>query len=123
MHLAAKQDYDTFARSELMAREELYYPPFSQMLKLTIWDKVEADGLALAQRIVFFLQEHQMAGELDDVLIAGPFPALVAKVRDMFRFNILIRAKDMQPVKKLLLASDFKEQPNLYFDVDPASVI
>ena len=123
VHLAAKQDYDTFARSELMAREELYYPPFSQMLKLTIWDKVEADGLALAQRIVFFLQEHQMAGELDDVLIAGPFPALVAKVRDMFRFNILIRAKDMQPVKKLLLASDFKEQPNLYFDVDPASVI
>lgn len=123
VQLAAKQDYDTFARSELMARKDFFYPPFSQMLKLTIWDKDEAAGLSLAQKIVFFLQEHQMAGELEDVMVAGPFPALVAKVRDMFRFNILIKAKDIQPVKKLLLASEFKEQPNLYFDVDPASVI
>ena len=41
----------------------------------------------------------------------------------MFRYNILIKAKNMKPVKELLLASEFKEQPNLYFDVDPASVI
>lgn len=123
IQLAAKQDYDTFARSELMAREDFFYPPFSQMLKLTIWDKDEAAALALAQKIVFFLQLKQQEGLLEDTMIAGPFPALVAKVRDMFRYNILIKAKNMNPVKELLLASEFKEQPNLYFDVDPASVI
>lgn len=123
IQLAAKQDYDTFARSELMAREDFFYPPFSQMLKLTIWDKDEAAALALAQKIVFFLQLKQQDGLLEDTMIAGPFPALVAKVRDMFRYNILIKAKNMKPVKELLLASEFKEQPNLYFDVDPASVI
>lgn len=123
IQLAAKQDYDTFARSELMAREDFFYPPFSQMLKLTIWDKDEAAALALAQKIVFFLQLKQQEGLLEDTMVAGPFPALVAKVRDMFRYNILIKAKNMDPVKELLLASEFKEQPNLYFDVDPASVI
>ena len=123
IQLAAKQDYDTFARSELMAREDFFYPPFSQMLKLTIWDKDEAAALALAQKIVFFLQLKQQEGLLEDTMVAGPFPALVAKVRDMFRYNILMKAKNMDPVKELLLASEFKEQPNLYFDVDPASVI
>lgn len=123
IQLAAKQDYDTFARSELMAREDFFYPPFSQMLKLTIWDKDEAAVLALAQKIVFFLQLKQQEGLLEDTMVAGPFPALVAKVRDMFRYNILMKAKNMDPVKELLLASEFKEQPNLYFDVDPASVI
>lgn len=123
IQLAAKQDYDTFARSELMARRDFFYPPFSQMLKLTIWDKDEEAALSLAKRIVSFLQLQQQQGLCDDLLVAGPFPALVAKVRDLFRFNILLKAKDMKPVKELFLASEFKEQPNLYFDVDPASVI
>lgn len=122
--LAARQDYDTFAKGELADREELFYPPFAQMLKMTVWDKDEAAGLALAQRITVYLKTLQVKNELPaDVAVLGPFPALVAKVRDLYRFNIIVKAKNMQPVKDALLASEFKEQPNLYFDVDPASVI
>ena len=124
IQLAAKQDYDSFAKLELRERREYFYPPFAQMLKLTIWDRDEGVGLALAQRLVFFLQGLQLEGRLSEPLqIAGPFPALVAKVSDMYRFNVLIKAGDLRPVKEALLASEFKEQPNLYFDVDPASVI
>ena len=123
LHLAAKQDYDSFAKNELLAREEFFYPPFSQILKLTVWDKDEAGGLALAKKVVLYLQQLQLEGKLPDVQVSGPFPALVAKVRDLFRFNILIKAKDMQPVKDTLLESDFKEEPKLFFDVDPANVL
>lgn len=123
LHLAAKQDYDSFAKNELLAREEFFYPPFSQILKLTVWDKDEAGGLALAKKVVLYLQQLQLEGKLPDVQVSGPFPALVAKVRDLFRFNILIKAKDMQPVKDALLESEFKEEPKLFFDVDPANVL
>lgn len=123
LHLAAKQDYDSFAKNELLAREEFFYPPFSQILKLTVWDKDEAGGLAFAKKVVLYLQQLQLEGKLPDVQVSGPFPALVAKVRDLFRFNILIKAKDMQPVKDALLESDFKEEPKLFFDVDPANVL
>jgi hypothetical protein len=41
----------------------------------------------------------------------------------MYRFNILVKAKDMNAVKEALLASEFKEQRNLFFDVDPVNVI
>ncbi len=124
IRLAAEQDYDTFAREELGYREEFFYPPFSQMLKLTSWDKDEAAGLALAQKAAFFLQEQQLAGKLGgNVRVLGPFPALVPKVRDMYRFNVLVKADDMRPVKELLLNSSFREQRSLLFDVDPASVV
>lgn len=123
IRLAARQNYDTFAQEELKERQAFFYPPFSQILKLTVWDKDEGAGLALAQKLVFYLQRLQLENKLVDVKIAGPFPALVAKVRDLYRFNVLLKAADMQPVKKALLNSEFKEQPNLFFDVDPASVI
>lgn len=126
LRLAAKQDYDAFAREELEARKDFFYPPFSKMLKLTIWDKQEEAGLALAQKVVFHLQQLQLQGRLPDMAelqVAGPFPALVAKVRDLYRFNVLIKAKDIVLVKDALLQSEFRETPNIFFDVDPASVI
>lgn len=121
--LAVRQDYDRFAREELVERQRYAYPPFKQLLKLTAWDKDEGAAQALAQKVVFFLQQLLLQGKLQDVEIAGPFPALVAKVRDLYRFNVLLKAEDLQPVKAALLASRFKEQSNLFFDVDPVSVI
>ena len=142
IQLAARQDYDGFAKIEIKARKEFLYPPFAQMLKLTIWDKSDGEGLALAQRLVFYLQRLQLEGKLaqessisdstsnstdlkhaDALQISGPFPALVSKVRDMYRYNIVIKAKDLGPVKQAILNSEFKEQKNIYFDVDPVSVI
>ena len=129
IQLAAKQDYDSFAKLELKARKEYFYPPFAQMLKLTIWDRSDGEGLALAQRLVFYLQQLQLEGRLsagdesDALQISGPFPALVSKVRDMYRYNIVIKARDLTEVKQAILNSEFKEQKNLYFDIDPVSVI
>lgn len=120
---AARQDYDSFALDELKAREQFFYPPFSQMLKMTIWDKNEAEALALAKRVTTFLHGLQIEGKLRDLMVLGPFPGLVAKVRDMYRFNILVKAKDMGAVKGALLNSEFKEVRNLFFDVDPVNVL
>jgi len=120
---AARQDYDSFALDELKDREAFFYPPFAQMLKMTIWNKDEGQALALAKKVTTFLQAQQLEGKLNDILVLGPFPGLVAKVRDMYRFNISVKAKDMQPVKDALLDSEFREQRNLFFDVDPVNVI
>lgn len=120
---AARQDYDSFAIDELKDRETFFYPPFAQMLKMTVWDKDEAAALALAKRVTTYLQGLQLEGKLQDLPVLGPFPGIVAKVRDMYRYNILVKAKDLQPVKDALLNSEFREQRNLFFDVDPVNVI
>ena len=123
LRLAAVQDYDSFAQGELAVREKYGYPPFVQLLKLTVLDKNENSGAALAKRVVSYLQRLQLEGKLTDLTVSGPFPALVAKVRDLYRFNVIVKAKELEPVKNALMRSEFKEKPNLYFDVDPASVV
>ncbi len=123
LRLAAKQDYDTFAAGELQARKEYLYPPFVEMVKITVWDEDEDRGLALAERTAEYLRAKSAVGAAEDLKIIGPFPALVAKVRDMYRFNILLKAVDLSRVKEILLGSEFKEKKNISFDVDPVSVI
>ena len=120
LQLAVTQDYDTFAKRELQERKNYFYPPFAQMLKLQVVDKDEGAGLVLAQQVVFYLQSLKLQGKL---LIAGPFPSLVAKAYDLYRFNVLLKAQDLKETKEALLNSEFKEKANLYFNVDPVSVI
>ena len=59
----------------------------------------------------------------NDITVLGPFPGIVEKVRDLYRINILIKSTHMSIVKKALGSSEFKEMKNVYFDVDPISVI
>lgn len=118
---AAKQDYKTFAALELQNRKEYRYPPFCQMLKLIVLDRDEQNGINLADRLVNFLRTKENAES--NIEIMGPFPALVGKVRDYYRFNVLVKGEDLSPVKAQIMQSEFKDLRNIYFDVDPASII
>ena len=121
--LAATQDYDAFAAGELATRQELGYPPYTELLKITVLDKEEVRGSSLAQRIVNFLQTLQLEQPEQEILVLGPFPAIVAKVRDLYRMNILVKCPQMELVKRALWNSEFKECRNVFFDVDPVSVV
>ncbi len=123
LKLAMSQDYDAFAKKELHERQEYFYPPFAQMLKLQVVDKDEDAARALAQRVVHYLQTLKLQGKLADLHISGPFPSLVAKAYDLYRFNVLLKAADLQEAKQALWESEFKEQKNLYFNVDPVNVV
>ena len=121
--LAASQDYDAFAKEELLVREELLYPPFTQLLKITVVDRNQNNGNVIAQRIVNYLQAIGTEEPKNDITVLGPFPGIVEKVRDLYRINILIKSTHMSIVKKALEMSEFKEMKNVYFDVDPISVV
>lgn len=121
--LAASQDYDAFAKEELLVREELLYPPFTQLLKITVVDRNQNNGNVIAQRIVNCLQAIGTEEPKNDITVLGPFPGIVEKVRDLYRINILIKSTHMSIVKKALEMSEFKEMKNVYFDVDPISVV
>ena len=123
LRLAMTQDYDAFAKKELHERREYFYPPFAHMLKLQVVDKDEDAGLALAQRVVYYLQSLKLQGKLSDLHISGPFPSLVAKAYDLYRFNVLLKAADLREAKDALWNSEFKEAKNLYFNVDPVNVV
>ncbi|MDD4320184.1 MAG: primosomal protein N' [Acidaminococcaceae bacterium] len=123
LKMAATQDYAGFAQVELEARKELGYPPYTDLLKITVLHKAQNLGNAIAQRIVNFLEAQCLAQKDNSTQIMGPFPAIVAMVNNIYRINILIKSTNMVVVKQILMSSEFKAVKNIYFDVDPVSVI
>ncbi|MBR1511453.1 MAG: primosomal protein N' [Acidaminococcaceae bacterium] len=122
--LAAKQDYDSFAVRDLEQRRELFYPPFSEVLKITVVDKEEKKTWTLADEVAAFLRTQQEeTGQWGRTEIMGPFPSGVAKVRDLYRISIVIKSDRMEAIKDYLSASQYRTVKNIYFDVDPVTAI
>lgn len=122
LQMAARQDYEGFAARELAQRKELGYPPFTRMLKVTVHHKKEEEALATAQKLVNALEAWQLeTGHPLEIL--GPFPAIVAKVNQIYRINVLLKSPRMKPVKEWLRQSEYRNMANVYFDVDPMSVV
>ena len=121
--MAAKQDYGTFARQELALRKELLYPPYCEILKLTIIDKDEKKAWKLGDEVALFLRDRYGIEKWEHTEIMGPFPSGVAKVRDLYRVNIVVKSRSMERVKACLAGSRFRTVKNIYFDVDPITAI
>ncbi|RPI58707.1 MAG: primosomal protein N', partial [Planctomycetaceae bacterium] len=87
IQFAATHDYDGFAAGELLLRKEIGYPPFSRIVRFIVRhessEKAEhgADELAKVLRATLPAQQ---------IKIIGPQPAGVIKVRNQFRFQILL---------------------------------
>jgi primosomal protein N' (replication factor Y) len=121
--LAARQDYETFAGHELAMRKELLYPPYGEILKVTVVDKEEKKAWELADELAQFLRGRYEAERWERTEIMGPFPSGVAKVRDLYRINIVVKSQAMEQVKACLLASRYRTVKNVFFDVDPIMAI
>ena len=121
--LAAKQDYETFAKRELARRRELLYPPFGDILKITIVDKEETKAWELGDEIALFLRNCYESEKWETTEIMGPFPSGVAKVRDLYRVNIVVKSQVLEKVKDCLSGSRYRAVKNIYFDVDPIMAI
>ena len=121
--LAARQDYETFAGHELAMRKELLYPPYGEILKVTVVDKEEKKAWELADEMAQFLRGRYGAEHWERTEIMGPFPSGVAKVRDLYRINIVVKSQAMEQVKACLLASRYRTVKNVFFDVDPIMAI
>ena len=123
IRLAARQDYDTFANGELQQRRDLKYPPYSRILKLGFTDKDERKALQLGDEMAAFLRLHQVQEQWPETCVTGPFPAGVAKVRDLYRFTLIVRSAVMEKVKEAVWNSPYKDRKNISFDVDPLRTI
>ena len=123
INFAKKQDYETFAQRELIQRRALHYPPYGEIIKLTVIDKNEKKAWELGDEVTMFLRNRCETEQWERTEIMGPFPSGVAKVRDLYRINIVVKSMDMEKVKACLADSRFRAVKNIYFDVDPITAI
>lgn len=109
---AAKQDYESFYKQEIIVRQILQYPPVSNILGILVLSKNEESALKLATII-----SEDIAGQYPSVTVLGPTDANVAKVKDIYRKMVYGKCKDYSilcMVKDCIEA--FKEQDTEYKD-------
>ena len=87
---AAEQDYEAFYRQEIEARRELNYPPFSELVNITISSPEASEAGRRAQQVADQIRAGETGGELE---VLGPAEAPLARLRGRHRWHVLVRAR------------------------------
>lgn len=125
---AKNQDYKTFYTSELEAREFFDYPPFSQIFVLIISAKEQWKAKQSTQIIAEKLREIIIKKEWTEYLnVLGPSPCIIERIRDEYRFQILIKNKlgeqGHRIMSKFFSQIILPEDIKLIIDVDPLDLL
>ena len=118
---ASKEDYRAFYDEELQVRELFDYPPFTRFAKLTFTGKNENQTLQAAQ--IF----HQALLRLlpKTFHIYPAIPSGYAKIKDNFRFKLLVKGKTplllSHLIQKALGICPLSRNIRLLIDIDPLS--
>jgi primosomal protein N' (replication factor Y) len=91
----AAHDFFGFMDEELATREALEYPPFGKMMLLRLWGLKEERVRDSAALVAAALSESLAA---HDVKLLGPAPSPIAKVKKLYRFQILLKMPADFPV-------------------------
>jgi primosomal protein N' (replication factor Y) len=120
------QDYEAFAAREWPARQALRYPPAAALANVLVRDEEQQQAYeraaALAARIREFGEGH--------VAVLGPTPAPIARLRDEWRIQLLVRARRRRRLQdalgRALRETTGGERPIprwLSLDIDPLQLL
>jgi primosomal protein N' (replication factor Y) (superfamily II helicase) len=125
--LAARHDVDAFLERELADRRELGYPPLARCALIRV-DALDEDGARDASAKLAAVARKCEATEAGEVLVQGPAPAPVARVRNRWRFRVMLRAAARPPLRAVLTAIEearggLPRGVRAAIDVDPVQLL
>jgi primosomal protein N' (replication factor Y) len=87
-----KQDYDGFYAEEIIQREALGFPPFSQLFRFIVSCENEKKGRQFIQAVTLHLQgSAREAGLEKRMRFLGPAPCVLPRIQARYRFHLLIK--------------------------------
>ena len=117
-------NYKDFSEEELKTREKLFYPPFSRLCLLEIDSLKEKEGREFAAQLAKLAQDKKPK---QGFVILGPSPAPIFKIKNRYRFHILIKSLHHGLLQNFLehFLKSFKEKAfvRVKLDRDPGSML
>lgn len=126
---AQTHNFEKFAEEELKIRQELYYPPFGRLATMRIQgadlSRLRQACQLISQRAESLKQRFEAYRTLE---VLGPSEAPLAKLRNQYRFQMLLKARDPSSLHRFChqLLSDEKWIPSgikMSLDVDPLHLL
>ena len=103
IRLACEQDYEGFFRREMQLRKLLCFPPYCDLVMITLSGESEVMLWRVANRVMQdfpSLREKFMPGE--DLLVYGPFEAPVFRVDNRYRVRVIIKCRVSDALNQVL---------------------
>ena len=89
---AKKQDYKLFYNTEITLRKQLKYPPFCDIIVIGFTSTDENEVIKVAEQIHLYLKNRVIKENLGIILYKA-LPAPIDKIKNKFRWRILIKCK------------------------------
>jgi primosomal protein N' (replication factor Y) len=118
---ARRHDFAGFYEQEIEFREQLKYPPVGRVALLTLKgrneDKVKMSADHLKREL------EKALADTRDLIISGPAPAPLARAESNYRYQVMLRARQMTAISRrlavLIEALSLPEGVSLSVDIDP----
>lgn len=118
---ATTYQFEQFYKEEIDLRKQLHYPPFYRLIKITFEGREESDVEKTALKIYTDLKRECLS---EDVELLGPISAPISKIKEKYRYQILIKTKEIKKVRQGLMKIKRKYKSiNVIIDVDPISLL
>ena len=118
---ARRHDFQGFYEQEIEWRQQLKYPPLSRVALLTLKGRNEDKVKFFAENLR--RQLEPALAQIKDLIIAGPAPAPLAKAESNYRYQIMLRTRQMAKLSEQLAqlagASPMADDLTLAIDIDP----
>lgn len=92
---ALKHDYISFYHKEITYRRQLHNPPFSQIVRLIFSHTNDARCYRETERMKRFLTAEIDATGISGIILLGPLPAFVQRLRGKFRWQLIMRGFEL----------------------------
>ncbi|MDP3113683.1 MAG: primosomal protein N' [Candidatus Cloacimonadaceae bacterium] len=124
---ASRQDYPAFAEEEMSYRRRLYYPPYYRLARILY----QAKDLEILKSVMADLQQCTLKlrglQSVGDLLILGPVAAPFAKLNNLFRYHLILKARTIGIMSLALkfIGENLKlpSAVNAQMDVDPMGLM
>jgi len=121
VHAAGNHDFLEFYNSEISLREELGYPPFGKLARIVAWGARE-DEVGSTLESAATSARHEAS-----VTVLGPAPAAFAKIKNEFRYSLLLKAKSSSVLGRVFTeirrTTRIPKSVRLSIDIDPVNMM
>ena len=127
IRLACLQDYESFYEGEISIRRELSYPPFCDLVQLTMTSDDEDALKKYGEKLSAFISE-KLSSEYSHLpfTVFGPFEAQVYKLNEKYRLRMVVKCKLNRESRsffhKLLCHSASERDVTLSIDLNPLTI-
>ncbi len=124
IQFARRHDFRGYYDQEIEFRRQLQYPPFSRVALITLRSRNEEKARFVAAHVR--KQLDPLSGEFKGLIIAGPAAAPLQRAKGFYRFQLMLRARQMAALSRrlseIMQALALPEDVVATVDVDPVDL-